>query len=47
MLNEALRQTLRLEVKLAAGYSVRIRKMSVKTLWRSWPTPKRKKRLID
>jgi hypothetical protein len=43
---EAVRQALVLEfVKLAAGSSVRIRKMSVNTLWRSWPPPKRKNQL--
>jgi hypothetical protein len=41
-----VRQALVLEfVKIAAGSSVRIRKMSVKTLWISRPPPKRKKRL--
>jgi hypothetical protein len=44
---EALRKTLELEVvKLASETSVRIVKMSVKTLYRSWPPPKRKKRLL-
>lgn len=39
--HEALRKTLGLEaVKLAAGSSVRIKKMSIKALWRSWPPPK-------
>jgi hypothetical protein len=38
---DALRKTLGLDaVKLAAGSSVRIRKMSVKTLWRSQPPSK-------
>jgi hypothetical protein len=36
-------QTRELEVaKQAVESSVRLRKMSVKTLWRSWPPPKRK-----
>jgi hypothetical protein len=44
--NEARRQTIVLEVvKLAAWISNRIRKMSVKTLWRNWPPPLLKKRL--
>jgi hypothetical protein len=32
-------------VKLAIGSSIWLRKTSVRTLWRSWPPPKRKKRL--
>jgi hypothetical protein len=44
--NETLRQTIVLKViKLAAGSCIRIPKMSVKTLCRSRPPPKRKKRL--
>jgi hypothetical protein len=44
---EALEQTIELEiVKRTIAYSVRIRKTSVKTLWRSRPPPKRKKRLL-
>jgi hypothetical protein len=43
---EALERTIVFKiVKLAAGSSVRIKKMSVKTLWRSRPPSKRKKRL--
>jgi hypothetical protein len=33
-------------VKLAAGFSGRFRRVSVKILWRSQPPPKRKKRLV-
>jgi hypothetical protein len=45
--NEPLRQTIVLEViKLTARSSVKVPKMSVKTLWRSWPPPKRKTRLL-
>jgi hypothetical protein len=33
-------------VKRAVGFSVRIRKTSVKTLWRSWPQPKGKETLL-
>jgi hypothetical protein len=44
---EALGQINRLEVvKRAVESSVRLRKMSVKILWRSQPPPKRKKRLL-
>jgi hypothetical protein len=46
-INETFRQTLSLEiVKRTVESSVRIRKMSDWTLWRSWPSPKRKKRLL-
>jgi hypothetical protein len=45
-INEIFRQILRLEIaKKIARFSARIRKMSVKTLWRSRPPSKRKKRL--
>jgi hypothetical protein len=44
--NKALKQTIVLEViNLAARSSIRIPKMSVKALWRSWPLPKQRKRL--
>jgi hypothetical protein len=47
MFHEALGQTIGLEVvKYAVGSSVRIRKTSVKTLWRSRPPPKRKNTLL-
>jgi hypothetical protein len=45
-IKEALRQTTVLEVNLAARSSVGIQKMSVKTLWRSRPPLKRKKKLL-
>jgi hypothetical protein len=45
-LNEALRQTLELKVvKLVAVSSIRPQKMSDRALWRSWFSPKQKKRL--
>jgi hypothetical protein len=45
--NETLRQTIMLEVvKLSAGSSAKIRKIRVRTFWRSRPPPKRKKRLL-
>jgi hypothetical protein len=46
ILYEVPGQILELEVKLAAGASVGNSKMSVKTSWRSRPSPKRKKRLL-
>jgi hypothetical protein len=44
---ETLTQTLEeLEIiKLAVGFSVRLRNTSIMTLWRSRPLPKQKKRL--
>jgi hypothetical protein len=42
---ETFRETLRMEItKRIAGASVRIRKMSVRTLWRGRPPLKQKKR---
>jgi hypothetical protein len=42
---ETLGQTIGLEiVKRTVGSSMRIQKTSVKTLWRSWPLPKQKRR---
>jgi hypothetical protein len=41
--NEALKQTMGLEVKLGVGTSVRFPKMSVKTLWKCLSPPMRKK----
>jgi hypothetical protein len=44
-INKTFRETLELEnAKRIAGSSDRIRKMSVRTLWRGRPPPKRKKR---
>ncbi|PNF26376.1 hypothetical protein B7P43_G17900 [Cryptotermes secundus] len=44
--NEPFKQALMLEiVKQTVWSSIRIPKMSVKTLWRSWPPPKRENRL--
>jgi hypothetical protein len=44
--NETLRQTLELKIaKLAVRSSTRLRKTSVRTLWRGWLPPKWKKRL--
>jgi hypothetical protein len=43
--NETFRETLGLEiVKRTAGSSARIRKMSVRTLWKGRLSPKQKKR---
>jgi hypothetical protein len=45
-LNEALKQTLVLEVlKLAVGFSIRLRRTSDRAWRKSWSPPKRKKRL--
>jgi hypothetical protein len=45
-LNKTLRQTMGLEViKLTVRSSTQLQKMSDRALCRSWPPPKRKKRL--
>jgi hypothetical protein len=45
-LNKKFRQTVELEIaKQTVGTSIRLRKMSVRTLWRGRTPPKRKKRL--
>jgi hypothetical protein len=46
-LNETLRQILQMEItKLIVGSSIRLWKMSMRTLWRSQPPPKQKIRLL-
>jgi hypothetical protein len=46
-INDTLQQIIELEtIKEVVPSSVWIKKMSVKTLWKRWLLPKRKKRLL-